>query len=114
MASFFTACKTACARFARQFQEVFMKKTSFQQLFPAPDHADLAARLRRPDGMTDVILDTDTYNEIDDQFAPAYPVRSREKLRVRAVTAAPFCRDPATVACRSADPADGMEKSGRS
>lgn len=88
-----------------------MKKDGFQALFPVPDPAALAARLRRPAGMADVILDTDTYNEIDDQFALAYLVRSQEKLRVRAITAAPFYRDPSVGVCRSADPADGMEKS---
>lgn len=88
-----------------------MKKDGFQARFPVPDPAALAARLRRPAGMADVILDTDTYNEIDDQFALAYLVRSQEKLRVRAITAAPFYRDPAMGVCRSADPADGMEKS---
>ncbi|MCI8909131.1 MAG: nucleoside hydrolase [Oscillibacter sp.] len=88
-----------------------MKKDGFQALFPDPDPAVLAARLRRPAGMADVILDTDTYNEIDDQYALAYLVRSEEKLRVRAITAAPFYRDPSMGVCRSADPADGMEKS---
>ena len=29
----------------------------------------LLARLSRPTGPVDVVLDTDTYNEIDDQFA---------------------------------------------
>lgn len=85
----------------------------FEKLFPPIDHADLAARLRRPKGMVDVILDTDTYNEIDDQFALSYLVRSEEKIRVKAITAAPFYRDPATSngINRSTDPGDGMEKS---
>lgn len=46
--------------------------------------------LERPVGKIDVVLDTDTYNEIDDQFALAYMLRSEEKLCVRAITAAPF------------------------
>ena len=29
-------------------------------------------RLNRPEGPVDVVLDTDTYNEIDDQYALAY------------------------------------------
>ena len=32
----------------------------------------LLNRLKRPEGKIDVVLDTDTYNEIDDQFALAY------------------------------------------
>ena len=53
----------------------------------------------------DVLLDTDAYNEIDDQFAIAYLLRSEDKLRCRAVCAAPFHN------MKSAGPADGMEKS---
>ncbi|MDR2687383.1 MAG: nucleoside hydrolase, partial [Oscillospiraceae bacterium] len=53
----------------------------------------------------DVILDTDAYNEIDDQFAIAYLLRSGEKLRCRAICAAPFHNG------KSSGPADGMEKS---
>lgn len=88
-----------------------MKKEAFHSLFPQPDSAEITARLRRPTGKVDVILDTDTYNEIDDQFALAYLVRSEESVNMRAITAAPFYRDPAVGICRSRDPADGMEKS---
>lgn len=52
-----------------------------------------------------MVLDTDTYNEVDDQFALVYALRSTERLRVEAVYAAPFLND------RSTGPADGMEKS---
>lgn len=58
-----------------------------------------------PDHPVDVILDTDAYNEIDDQFAIAYMLSAPEKLRVRALCAAPFFN------AKSAGPADGMEKS---
>ncbi len=47
-------------------------------------------KMQKPTGFVDVILDTDTYNEIDDQFALSYLVRSEEKLRLQAVYAAPF------------------------
>ena len=60
-----------------------------------------------PAGKVDVVLDTDAYNEIDDQFAIAYLLRSGEKLTTKAVYAAPFFNG------RSAGPADGMEKSYR-
>ncbi|MDO5141525.1 MAG: nucleoside hydrolase [Eubacteriales bacterium] len=88
-----------------------MKPAPFAAMFPRPDYAELVARLERPTGPVDVILDTDTYNEIDDQFALAYLVRSEPQLRVKAITAAPFYRDPAVGVCRSRDAADGMEKS---
>ncbi|MBS1370310.1 MAG: nucleoside hydrolase [Lentisphaeria bacterium] len=54
-----------------------------------------------------VILDTDTYNEIDDQFALVYALLTPERVNLRGVTAAPFLNS------RSASPADGMEKSYR-
>ncbi|MGM9585425.1 MAG: nucleoside hydrolase [Faecousia sp.] len=88
-----------------------MKQEAFRSLFPEPDFAEMTARLRRPTGKVDIILDTDTYNEIDDQFALSYLLRSEESVTVRAVTAAPFYRDPKTGISRSDSPADGMEKS---
>ena len=42
-----------------------------------------------PTGPVDVVLDTDTFNEIDDQFALAYLLRSKEKLNTKAIYAAP-------------------------
>lgn len=44
-----------------------------------------------PKGKIDVVLDTDAYCEIDDQYAIAYMLRSCEKLNVKAIYAAPFC-----------------------
>ncbi len=67
----------------------------------------LTDRLRKPEGMVDVVLDTDTYNEIDDQFALSYLVRSGDRLRLQAVYAAPFFNH------HSESPGDGMEKSYR-
>lgn len=58
-----------------------------------------------PSGKIDVVLDTDAYNEIDDQFAIAYLLRSSEKLNTVAIYAAPFHNR------NSEGPADGMEKS---
>ena len=58
-----------------------------------------------PNGKIDVILDTDAYNEIDDQFAIAYLLRSNDKLNTKAIYAAPFYNP------NSDSAADGMEKS---
>ena len=52
-----------------------------------------------------VILDTDAYNEIDDQFAIAYTVLSEKTLDVLGITAAPFLNG------RCTSPEDGMLKS---
>ncbi len=47
-------------------------------------------RLAPPRGKVHMVLDTDTYNEVDDQFALSYALMSPEKLEVEAVYAAPF------------------------
>ena len=57
-----------------------------------------------PTGRVDVVLDTDTYNEIDDQYAIAYLLRSEEKLNCLAMYAAPFSNNQTRVD-------EGMEKS---
>ena len=46
-------------------------------------------RGQKPKGKVDVVIDTDTYNEIDDQFAVAYLIKSDEKLNLKAIYAAP-------------------------
>ena len=67
----------------------------------------LLKRLEKPKGPVDVVLDTDTFNEIDDQYALSYLLRSPERLRLQAVYAAPFWNE------KSTGPEDGMEKSYR-
>lgn len=62
-------------------------------------------RLEWPSKPVDVCLDTDTYNEIDDQFALVYALLSPERINLKAVYAAPFHN------ARSNGPKDGMEKS---
>jgi len=52
-----------------------------------------------------VILDTDTYNEVDDQYALAYAMLSPDKVNLLAITVAPFKNS------RAKTPAEGMEKS---
>lgn len=37
-----------------------------------------------------VILDTDTYNECDDQFALSYLIKSQDKFNIEAITVAPY------------------------
>ena len=69
------------------------------------DLAGLLHRLERPTGPVDVVLDTDTYNEVDDQFALSYLLASQDQLRVKALYAAPFFNENSTGL------ADGMEKS---
>lgn len=73
--------------------------------WPKMDEAERMARLQAPAGRVDMVLDTDTYNEVDDQFALCYSLLSPERVNLQAVYAAPFHND------RSSGPEDGMEKS---
>ena len=70
------------------------------------DRAQYYKNLEVPSGRADVVLDTDTFNEIDDQFALAYLLAASEKLNVKALYAAPFFHNG-----NSESPADGMNKS---
>ena len=62
-------------------------------------------RLAHPGKKVRMVLDTDTYNEVDDQFALAYALKSQENMTVEAVYAAPFLNS------RVETPLEGMEKS---
>ena len=73
--------------------------------FPQLTEQFRLSRLQPPTGKARMVLDTDTYNEIDDQFALTYALLSPEKLAVEAIYAAPFHNS------RSDSPGDGMEKS---
>lgn len=79
--------------------------------------------LKYPVGRVRVVIDTDAYNEVDDQFAIAWALRSSERLNVEAVYAAPFCSKVLQKIMPISDeqlksfvhyadnPAEGMEKS---
>lgn len=58
-----------------------------------------------PRGIVDVVIDTDTFNEVDDQFALAYALRSKERINVVGIYAAPFQN------AKAETPQIGMEKS---
>ncbi|GIP30968.1 nucleoside hydrolase [Paenibacillus sp. J2TS4] len=62
--------------------------------------------LEIPGEKIDIVLDTDTYTEVDDQFALTYALKSTERLNVKAIYAAPFAMNE-----RASDPKDGMELS---
>ena len=71
-------------------------------LIPEPDRlrmlAPRAGRLR-------AVLDTDTFNEIDDQFAVVQAILSPERIQLEAIYAAPFFNE------RSRSPGHGMQLS---
>jgi purine nucleosidase len=78
---------------------------NYGQNFPELDETFRINQLKPPKGKVRMVLDTDTYNEVDDQFALAYAYLSKEKIQLEAIYAAPFHN------ARSEGPADGMEKS---
>ena len=75
-----------------------------------PNHSHITEehrfrRLQPPTGKVNVVLDTDTFNEIDDQFAIVYALLSKDKINLQAIYAAPFFNH------LSENPKDGMAKS---
>ncbi|MBC6407686.1 MAG: nucleoside hydrolase [Rhodobacteraceae bacterium] len=58
--------------------------------FKPLDPVSMEQRLGRPGPMPRVIVDTDTANEIDDQYALAWALLSQDRLRLEGVTAAPY------------------------
>lgn len=71
-----------------------------------PISADARLRLLAPrTGRVRAVLDTDTYNEVDDQFALVHMLLSPERIALEAIYAAPFFNR------RSSSPGEGMELS---
>ena len=75
--------------------------------FPTLPASQLVQRLEHPGRKIRLVLDTDAFNEIDDQFAIAYALKSADNMTVEALYAAPFFNE------LSSGPADGMEKATR-
>lgn len=73
--------------------------------FPVISEKERIHRLQPPEGKINMVLDTDAYNEIDDQFAIVYALLSKDRINLQAIYAAPFHNE------RSQGPRDGMEKS---
>lgn len=76
----------------------------------AQEYADISEvqrlkMLEKPSKGISMVLDTDTYNEIDDQFALVYALLSKESFNLEAVYAAPFSNN------RADNPTKGMELS---
>jgi len=73
--------------------------------FPQLSESQRLALLEPPAHTVHIVLDTDTYNEIDDQFALVYALLSPERIELEAVYAAPFHNN------RSSSAGHGMELS---
>ena len=73
--------------------------------FPNLTETTRLARLQAPTSKVRVVIDTDTFNEVDDQFAIVHALLSPEQMSIEAIYAAPFHN------ALSSGPAEGMEKS---
>ena len=73
--------------------------------FPVLEQNRRLSLLAPPMGRVRMVLDTDTYNEVDDQFAVVHSILSPDRIDLEAIYAAPFHNN------RSSGPGDGMEKS---
>jgi len=79
--------------------------------FPEIPREMMIERLAHHEGAVSIVLDTDVYCEIDDQFAIVHALMSKH-LDVQAIYAAPFYSNiPHYVNTRNHSPADGMNKS---
>ncbi|MBQ8803924.1 MAG: nucleoside hydrolase [Tyzzerella sp.] len=70
-----------------------------------PNNSKIISKLNRPEGKVRLVIDSDAYNEIDDQYAIAYALKKQDRLQIEAIYAAPFFNDNADSV------QDGMEKS---
>ncbi|MDR0908276.1 MAG: nucleoside hydrolase [Spirochaetaceae bacterium] len=59
--------------------------------FDKINHAVLKEKLQYPNGKLRLVIDTDAYNEVDDQFAISWACASPERFTLEAVYAAPYC-----------------------
>lgn len=84
---------------------LFFISSTYAQDYPSMEESVRLQKLNPPTGKVRAVFDTDTYNEIDDQFALVYALLSPEHLDLKAVYAAPFSNR------RASDPGEGMEKS---
>ncbi len=78
---------------------------SNKPLYPTIDEARRLQLLAPPTGKVRMVLDTDTFNEVDDQFAVAHALLSPESMTVEAIYAAPYYKKSI------ADAGEGMELS---
>ena len=62
-------------------------------VYPEISEEFIEKRLALPAGKIKCVIDTDTFNEVDDQFAVAWALRSPERLDVLACYAAPYSHD---------------------
>lgn len=71
--------------------------------FPKLSQEQYSDMLRLPSGPVRCVIDTDARNEIDDQFALAWALLSRDELNIEAIYAAPYSFRERVAEVRQAD-----------
>ena len=84
---------------------VIISNAIFGQGYPNISEQERIKKLEPPTGKMKFVFDTDTWNEIDDQFALIYAILSEDQIDLQAVYAAPFKNK------RSKSAGEGMVKS---
>ncbi len=84
----------------------FQNERSINSMRGFMDTNQMLTLYEPPKHPVDVVLDTDTYNELDDQFAIAYLLNKGDRLRLKGFTVAPFYYAP-----KVKDIAEGVQKS---
>ncbi|MEZ4616555.1 MAG: nucleoside hydrolase [Caldilineaceae bacterium] len=74
-------------------------------LFPTISDSRRLEQLAPPVAKVRMVLDTDTFNEVDDQFAVTHALLSPERMAVEAIYAAPYFKKSIS------SPGEGMELS---
>lgn len=82
-----------------------LERKTPEQPFSTLSPAKRFNMLEHPGKPVPIVLDTDTFNEIDDQFALVYALLSPEAMTVEAIYAAPFANS------RAATPGEGVDQS---
>lgn len=65
-----------------KYEARFKRVANWKEIFDYINHGEIEK--------INVILDTDTYNECDDQFALAYMIKNQERFHIEAITIAPY------------------------
>lgn len=74
---------------------VFLMKTNYNEIYKKDlpiikGWEDMYNKIEDMEKVKNVIIDTDMFNEVDDQFALTYLMKSLDKLNLEAITIAPF------------------------
>ena len=77
-----------------------------KDFYVSKDDTKILSLLKPRSGVVRAVLDTDTFNEIDDQFALVQMMLSHERIKVEGIYAAPFSMNE-----RADTPEKGMELS---